>query len=205
MSTESVTRNGVTASIPAPTETRKGLYRLAIGLFMAILTLHGTYFRTPDGDSEPPVDWLVIARLVVCILGFAIGLMLVPKGVKWGIGTKLMTLYIAASGLSAFTSPYPMVVLGYFVLLAGACVLVLGLVYGSRSVGRLEAIERTWLITVSILILKDALTSILFPEMQGDDDIVRLGMGVTHATTISLYAGLVFWLSFTPTTAHRSA
>ncbi len=103
-----------------------------------------------------------------------------------------------ATGISAANSPYPVTVLGYFVLLLGASVLVLALVYNAGNVSQLEKIEKLWFFTVSALVAKDTLTSLFFMEQpQSSEEVFRLGMGVTHANALSFFAGLLFWMSFT--------
>jgi len=172
------------------------LYKFAMFIFISILVFHGTYFRTRPSDVVPAMDWLVFARLLTCSIGFITGFILIPKNVKWGFGSKVLLLYVLATGISAVKSPYPVTVIGYFILLLGASVLMIGLVYHAQNVVQLEKIEKIWFITVSVLIVKDAITSLLFPEMQTVGGVQRLGMGVTHANFLSMLAVLVFWVSF---------
>ena len=173
------------------------LHDFSLVVFVAIVTLQGTYFRLRPADLVPELDWLVLARLSACLIGLAVGIALIPQGVKWGAGAKLLTCYSIATLLSAAGSPLPAIVAGYAVLLLGAGFLVIGMVYHASDSVQIAQIERVWYLTMTVLVLKDALTGMLFPEMQTDgEEILRLGMGVTHATTLSLSAGIVFWLSF---------
>jgi O-antigen ligase len=143
------------------------------------------------------MDWLVAARLLACAIAFIVGIILIPKNVSWGFGAKSLLVYLLAAGISAIKSPYPVTVVGYFILLLGASVLMIALTYSARNVLQLERIEKIWFLTVTILVIKDAITSLMFPEMEGTTTrgTFRLGMGVTHAVALSFLAGLVFWLS----------
>lgn len=173
------------------------LQKFAIFIFVCILVLHGTYFRTRPSVEVPTVDWLVFARLFVCAIGFIIGIILIPKNVSWGFGAKSILLYVLAAGISAIRSPYPIIVVGYFILLLGASVLMIALVYTAQNVIHLKKLEKIWFLTVSLLVLKDSIIGLLFPEMaSAKAGPFRLGMGVTHANILSFLAGLLFWLSF---------
>ena len=55
---------------------QSNLYNLAIFVFIAILVLNGTYFRARSSADVPALDWLVLARLLVCLIGFVIGIIL---------------------------------------------------------------------------------------------------------------------------------
>ena len=172
---------------------QSNLHNLAIFVFIAILVLNGTYFRARSSADVPTLDWLILARLLVCLIGFVIGIILIPKKGSLRFGAKALLFYIFATGLSAIGSPMPKIVLGYFVLLLGSGTLMIALVYNSRSVFQLEHLEKIWFLTVAILVIKDSLIS-LFTGGQGE--IGRIGMGVTHANQISFLSGLVFWVSF---------
>jgi O-antigen ligase len=142
------------------------------------------------------MDWLVLARLLACAIGFTAGLILLTKNMPLGFGAKMVLLYGVAAGLSAVTSPYPTTVIGYFILLLGASVLMIGLTYSARNLAELETIEKVWFFTVGALVIKDTVTILVFPEMAPPGEVVRIGMGVTHAVELSSLAALVFWLSF---------
>lgn len=179
------------------TSKHRTLQKFAIFIFVCILVLHGTYIRTRPGVQVPTMDWVVAARLAACAIAFVVGIILIPKNVSWGFGAKSLLLYALAAGLSAIRSPYPVIVIGYFIQLLGATVLMIGLVYRTENVRQLERIEKIWFITVAVLVLKDSITGLLFPEMAATKSgTFRLGMGVTHAVLLSLLATLVFWMSF---------
>lgn len=173
------------------------LYKIAVLTFICILVLHGTYFRIRGRTEVPTLDWLVLARLLACAIGFTVGIILIAKNMPLGFGAKMLLLYAVAAGLSAVTSPYPVTVVGYFILLLGASVLMIGLTYSARNLAELGLIEKVWFFTVAALIIKDTVTSLIFPQMVVPGEVVRLGMGVTHAVELSSLAALVFWLSFT--------
>jgi O-antigen ligase len=142
------------------------------------------------------VDWLILARLLTCTIGFVIGIALIPKRLSLGPGAKFLLLYTLAAAVSAASSPFPKLVVGYCILLAGAACLMIGLVYSAKSAEQLERIERIWLLTVCVLITKDTLTSLLSADVQSAGGVVRLGMNVTHANSLSMLAALAFWISF---------
>jgi len=172
------------------------LRKFAIIVFISVLVFHGTYFRVRAMAAVPTLDWLVLARLLACAIGFAAGAILIAKNMPLGFGAKMLLLYAVAAGLSAVTSPYQVTVVGYFILLLGAGVLMIGLTYSARNLAELQTIEKVWFFTIAVLIIKDAATSLIFPETAPAGEVVRIGMGVTHANELSSLATLVFWLSF---------
>ena len=178
--------------------SQKRLYQLGTVVYVSILVLHGTYFRNRTAADVPTVDWYVLARLVICSIGFILGLRLIPRRIARGFGFKISLCYVLATAISATTSPYRGTVIGYCVLLTGAYFLMIGLVYAAENPAQLERLERLWWVTISILIAKDVATFILLPGLHpvSESGGSRLGMGVTHANQISMYAGIAFWLSF---------
>jgi hypothetical protein len=176
---------------------------LALLVFIATLVFNGTFFRIRPAEELPEMDWLVLARLITSALGFVIGAILIFKShARFGFGSKVLTIFLAATGFSVINNPYPTIVIGYVVLLLGASILVLGLVYSAPDVNRLEQLEKIWFVTVGVCVIKDAITSFIFPDPAVGGEITRLGMGTTHANQIGLLAGLVFWLSFKQTKAN---
>lgn len=178
------------------TGSRGMLRKFALVVFVSVLVFHGTYFRIRAMTEVPTLDWLVLARLLVCAIGFMAGIILIAKNMPLGFGAKMLLLYAVAAGLSAVTSQYPTTVIGYFILFLGASVLMIGLTYSARNLAELETIERVWFFTVAVLIIKDTVTSLIFPAVAVPGEVVRIGMGVTHANELSSLATLVFWLSF---------
>jgi O-antigen ligase len=182
----------------------KMLRKFALLVFVGILVFHGTYFRSRPMAAVPTLDWLVLARLLVCGIGFMAGIILVAKNMPLGFGAKMLLLYAAAAGLSAVTSPYPTTVVGYSILLFGATVLMIGLTYSARNLAELVTIEKVWFWTIAVLIVKDTVTSLIFPQMAPPGEVVRIGMGVTHANQLSILSALIFWLSFRPGRTKRA-
>jgi O-antigen ligase len=186
------------SALSSNTYSQKRLYQLGTVVYVSILVLHGTYFRTRTAEDIPTVDWYVMARLAMCSIGFILGLRLIPRHVAWGFGFKVSLCYVLSTLISATTSPYRGTVIGYCILLTGAYLLMIGLVYAAENPAQLERLERLWWVTISILIAKDVATFILLPGLHpvSESGGSRWGMGVTHANQISMYAGIAFWLSF---------
>ncbi len=172
------------------------LYRIALVLFVCILVLHGTHIRNRASVAVPGVDWLVLARLAACGFAFVIGIILIPKNVSWGFGAKAVILYVLAAWISIVNTPYPMLVGGYACLLLGVSTLTIALVYHARDIAQLEKIEKVWFFTVAIFVVKDAVTALVCTQASPFPGHSRLGMGVTHATELSLFSVLIFWMSF---------
>lgn len=173
-----------------------GLWYAGLLLWIAILIVTGTHIRTRPGEEMVVADWLVIVEVILCTLGGLIGLLLFKKTCRWGVAAWSLTTFVLAAALSSWFSPYPIKVLGYLLLLFGVSCLTLSLVQRSPDRKRIVLLERTWLWTVSFLVLKDTLFALLTPQFHSQTGITRLGMGVTHANTLSFLASLVFWLSF---------
>ena len=152
------------------------MVKLGLLIFSLILILHGTYFRTRSSAEVPTVDWLIIARLGACLTGLIVGTMLLPGRFRLGFGATALLLYVLATGVSALFSQQPIIVMGYFILLLGAAVLLIALVYRADDVLDLEKIEKVWLLTILILVLKDAVIGLFFTETLPHEDVSRLGM-----------------------------
>ncbi len=165
-------------------------------LFVIILVLHGTYLRLRPANEIPTLDWVVLARLLACGAGAAVGVLMIPRGTSWGIGAKLLLAYALASVVTSFPSDYLVTSLGYSLLLLGLALLMIGMIYSAGSVEQVKRIERIWMVTVAILMVKDALTGLLMPVDPLPGEVVRMGMGLTHANQLSLHAAILFWMSF---------
>lgn len=193
-------RSSQTTSSPSP-------FTLGLVLWVAVMVLTGTYLRVRAIEEAAQMDWLVAARLAACVLGGAVGVLLLARG-KWGgPATVAVTAYVGAAALSALFAAHRTLVLGYWVLLAGGVALTLGLVVSADERGLLR-LERTWLFVVVLLLIKDALIGVLAPQLQeayGAEGPTRLGMGVTHANALGFGASLAFWLSFVPAIGGRRA
>jgi O-antigen ligase len=172
---------------------------VSAAVWVGILVLTGTYFRVRSADAVPETDWLVTAQLLICCLGGVLGISLIKKQSSLGIGTKVLIGYVISAGLSAIFSPYPKIVVGYWILLAGASLLTIGLTESARTQKALNRIENIWLLIITLLLAKDTVIAIFFQdfsEIQEGSEPYRLGMGLTHANEMSLLATLAFWVSF---------
>jgi O-antigen ligase len=177
--------------------TSGGVNKKALALWIAILVLTGTYFRTREQDTIPSTDWLTILQLLAGGFGILIGASLI-KRYRCGYGGKAILAFLIAVASSALFSPNWELVLGYWIVLAGAHMLTVGLVAQSSQQQTLDRIEQACFVTVVIILLKDTVIALAFTGMDAVDDsgIFRLGMGLTHANTMSVMASIAFWLSF---------
>ena len=164
-------------------------------VFVAVLVLNGTYFRNREAVAVPTIDWYVLARLFACAAACAVAILLVPRNASWGWRGKSMMLYVSAAWISLVHTLYPTTVTGYAILLSGASALTLAMVYHARSVADLEKLQRLWGLTVGALVIKDTITALFFTTVPSSMTEGRLGMGVTHATELSLLAAILFWMS----------
>ncbi len=175
------------------------LYTLALVVWVAIIVLTGTYLRIRAEDQSMSVDWLVAARLGACLMGGAIGYILMRLNGRIGTSAIILFSFVGAALLSVTFSAYRELVFGYWLLLAGAALLTTGIVYHSTRPADLIKVEKIWLVVMLLILLKDALTALLMPHMQADYGVggpTRLGMGVTHANALGFGAAITFWLTF---------
>ncbi len=180
------------------------LFRIAMVTWVAMVVLHGTYFRVRFEGESISIDWLIATQLICALAGFLEGWLLIGKSpMRLGLGAWLMFIYVGLASVSAFFSDYSKMVLGYAALLAGGAVLTVGLVRQAMSTGAISRLETIFLVTVGGCVVKDGMTAMIFPEMQeayiGAETTFRLGMGVTGPNLLGLVAGLAFWLSFKDT------
>ena len=173
---------------------------LSTFLWIAILTLTGTYIRTREGSSIEAltIDWLIIAQIGTCALGGLMGFFSMLRQDRWGFGVKSLAIFIIIAAFFAVFNPYPAKVIGYWTLLSGASLLTMGLVYSAQTAEALRRIENVWLFTMVVLIFKDSFTGFLLILGQGGgySGLNRLGMGITHANFLSFNAAVAFWLTF---------
>ncbi len=169
------------------------LRKFGIILWILLILLTGTYFRTRPGDTVQ-LDWFVLIQLLVAALSIIVGLRLVKNFKSLRMASIVLFFYILAALLSAGLSGYPKNVLGYWVLLTGAVLLTISLVYFSKDFNEVKRLEVIFWIFITLILIKDATTS-LFLWQEGNG-LNRLGMGVTHANTLSFLAAIAFWMSF---------
>ena len=168
----------------------------ALAVWVAILVLTGTYLRTRDADAIPTTDWLVILQVLTGGLGIVIGTLMIRKH-GTGFGGKAALACVVAAGSSAVFSEYTEVVAGYWVVLAGGYLLTIGLVRQSKRQEDLDLIEYACFLTLFAILLKDTVIGFAYPDPDAPEgELFRLGMGLTHANTMSILASIAFWMSF---------
>lgn len=169
-------------------------------IWIGIMLLVGTYFRIRSQDVATELDWLVLAQVLACMAGGVLGVSLIRRSSHLGLGGKILLIYVITVGVSIIFSPYTKIVLGYWILLLGTTLLIMGLVQKAQTIRSLWQIEKAWLFTVVVIIIKDTITSLFLVDQYKIGEMIggpfRLGMGVTHANEISLMAALGFWMTF---------
>lgn len=189
------------ADLPPKPSVRPPATRLTLlswlgqAVFVSVVVLNGTYFRSREAVAVPKADWYVLLRLFASVAACGVAVLLIPKNRRWGWSGKCLLFYVLAVWISLIHTPYRTTVVGYAILLSGAAALPLALVYHARNVADLERLQRLWGLTVSALVIKDTMTALFFVHMPSNMTGGRLGMGVTHATELSLLAAILFWLS----------
>lgn len=173
------------------------LGKLSIIVWIAMLIITGVYFRTRPSRIVPKIDWLIMAQLSICIFAGILGITLMQKYHHKGLGKKIFLIYLVFVAFSMVLSPYPKIVFGYWILLAGASLLTIGLVQCSRSLKDLIRLEKVWLITMSIVIMANAFASFLSVDLDpAYRGVSRLGMGWIHASILGYSASYVFCITF---------
>src|SRR6266850_639501 len=114
--------------------------KLALTIWIVILVLTGTYFRTREADAIPRTDWLVALQVLMGGFGIVIGTALIRKH-RCGPGGKASIGCVIAAACSAVFSDYAGVVIGYWIVFAGAYLLTVGLVRQSNGQAALDKIE----------------------------------------------------------------
>ena len=111
------------------------------------------------------------------------------------IGGRLLILYIAAVAVSAFNSPSPGNVVGYWMLLAAAGMLSIGFVNRCASERSLRQVEYVWLTLVSLIMVEQVIMSSFQEVPEWREGPFRLTLG-DQANGIGMTAVLLFWISF---------
>lgn len=181
---------------------------LALVVWIATLILNGTYLRhRVPGDTS--IDWVIASRLVAAMGGILLGgYMIMTRVKRVGTGGRIVMAYVGIAFISAILSQYSRVALGYWLQLAGLGFVTVGLVSCQTSVSALVRIETLYTIVLTILVLKDAITGYLSPELQADIathvGYTRLGAGLISPNALGLSAAIVCWLSFRSKGGYRS-
>jgi O-antigen ligase len=113
-----------------------------------------------------------------------------------GLGRNIVIVYLIAVACSAALSPYAATVIGYWILLAGSALLTMGLVQRTRTINDLVFLEKTWLITVSLIVLVNTVTGLLYRDGRQEYEVLRLGMSTIHAAYLGYTACFAFCVSF---------
>jgi O-antigen ligase len=165
-------------------------------ILVLILVLTGSYVRVRSVDESETVDWLIIAQLGLCLLGGAVGVLLMRKYAGAGTGAKLLIGYLTAVLLSVVVSPYIQLAAGYWMLLAGASLLCIGLVMSSPDEESLRRLEFMILGTLAFMLVKDSILDWFILEAPDTEDGYRLGESVTSANQVGMMAAIAFCMSF---------
>lgn len=164
-----------------------------------ILVITGSFVRVRAVDEIDTADWLVFAQLALAIAGGCLGTLLIRRYSLAGFGAKLFIGYLLAVLVSAFFSSYTNSVVGYWILLSGTGVLVVGLVSSCLTQPSLRGIENLILNTIKFMQLKDTIIDVLiFVPMASERELemYRLGMGSTSPNAMGLTAAVAFCMTF---------
>lgn len=167
-----------------------------------ILVTTGSFIRERARDEQSGLDWLVILQIGLCLAEGAVGVLLMRRHSLGGFGARILTAYLLAVLISCFFSSYLAQVTGYWMLLAGTSLLCMGLVSSSLTEDSLRRVENLILVTLSFMLLKDALIDTFYFRPQVDRmeemgiEMYRFGMGSTTANSMGLLAAVAFWMSF---------
>lgn len=168
-------------------------------LWVTIIIIFGTYIRNRDGHDLTDADWLIFFQILVCFFAGLLGVFKISSADKPGFGGKIFLFYCFSAIVSVAFSSYPKIVIGYWGLYIGVGFLILGMVLQSSSVDDLIVIEKLWLATVTIILIKDTVIGFFFHKavdwvMPGEP--FRLGMELVHANKMSLMASIAFLITF---------
>lgn len=180
-------------STPSPAGTKRLADRALTICWIAMIVLTGTYLRGREAYATD-ADWLVLLRLGVFGLGALLGLRLLRRDFLRGPGARAIVAYLAVMLASCITSPSHRIVLGYWLLTAGSALVTLCAVHRRSREAGLTGLERVWLVTMLIILVKDSLSSLSYRATVDSLEAQRLGRDITSPAFMSLYATLAFWL-----------
>jgi hypothetical protein len=178
--------------------TSAWLRRAGMLVLISTLVLTGSYVRTRPADESNTADWLVMVQIGVCIAGGCLGVLLIRTHFLSGFGAKALLAYLVAIVVSGSFSDYRELVFGYWVLLAGAGLLCIGLISSSGTADSLRGLESVIFATLSAMLLKDTILNLFFLEVPDIDSLYRLGWSVTSPNSMGLTAAIAFGMSFIP-------
>src|SRR2546427_432397 len=196
-----VEQHSISSSVTTNWLRRAGMIVLAL-----LLVTTGSYIRWRGIDDQNAVDWLVLVQIGLSVIGACLGVLLILKHSLGGFGAAVLAAYLVAVITSSLFSSYAVLVVGYWVLLAGTSVLCMGLVSSSLTEDSLRQVENFIFASVSFMLLKDTLIDAFYfrPMVDVMEDMgvemYRFGMGSSTANLMGLLAAVAFWMSFkTPT------
>jgi O-antigen ligase len=176
---------------------KTALYRkLYIFIWAVLIIVTGTYIRHRSETSVPSIDPLILLQIILSMLAIMVSVPMIVHYRKLTNSLKLLFFYIAVAGLSSIFSPLPKLVFGYWVLFTGTSLLTAALVLNSKSEEDLWRIEDIWFFTVTFIVIKDSVISLLFSKPDIGDEVFRLGMGTVPPNTLGFMAAIAFWISF---------
>ena len=80
---------------------QKRLEVCALLIWIVIMVLVGTHFRSRKGDEALEADWLVLAQILACCIGGVVGSFLIFKGARpCGLGARSLLIYSFTIGVS---------------------------------------------------------------------------------------------------------
>jgi exopolysaccharide production protein ExoQ len=171
--------------------------RAGVVILVLIVVTTGSYIRTRTVEESTEADWLVLLQIGLCLAGAAAGILLIRKHSAGAVAGRLLIGYCVAVIAAGAFSPYFTLVAGYWILLAGASLLLIGLVSSSETEASLRRIEFVIFGAVAVMILKDAVISWFFLDPGKTDEIYRLGENTSSANALGMIAAIAFCMSFT--------
>lgn len=180
-----------------PSFTHNALWLLGVVILILIFVTMSSFVRTREVDESETADWLVLLELGLCAAGGAVGCM-IRKG-SVGTAARLLLAYCAAVAVSALFSSYSTVVAGYWLLLTGTSLLLIGLVSSLPDEPTLRRLESIIFGVLTLMIFKDAMLDWFFLDPRDIEEMYRLGENTTSANGLAMTAAMAFCMSFLTT------
>ncbi len=168
----------------------------SIFIWSVLILSLGLQFRIRNVDNALTVDWVIIMQVIISFASAIIGFLLTDKFYKWGYGAKLFLAYIIIAFLSGIFSPFPKLVFGYSILLAGVGFLTIGLTQRANNLQSLLKLEKTWLFTVLFIIIVNSSLTGFSSESIDSNEIYRFGEGTVSPTMLSALCAYALAVSF---------
>ncbi len=164
-------------------------------LWLALILITGLRFRTREVDESLTADLVVVIQIIIALASAVVGFFLTDNFKKWGYGAKIILAYVIIAFASGIFSPYPRLVFGYTILLAGAGFLTIGLIQRTNNLHGMLKLEKAWLITSLFIILTQFVT-VYFSEIPTNAEINRLGEGSSSPSMLSFLCAYALGVSF---------